>query len=147
MAHSIDEAFDFIEETTAKFNIKKEFAVDLYRHFRGWFQPPVLRTAMDVLKEAWEEMERQMGDIELGDDVDLDRLMVDNGLDPKVRSDHQRTLKFFRDSGLVQLQRGTPARWIKGRLTDDRGTDDRGNGTTAPPTTEDGTTAPPTAED
>jgi hypothetical protein len=119
MLINADPEFVFIEETCKTFSIKPEFAIGLYRHFRNHFKPAVLRSAEEILKEAWTKMQEQLAELEDGADVDIEQMMLDNGLDPKIRSDATKTRQFVKDSGLVQFQRGTPDRWVK-RLTDGR---------------------------
>jgi hypothetical protein len=121
MLINADPEFEFIEETCKTFSIKPEFAIGLYRHFRKHFRPAVLRSAEEILKEAWAKIQEQLTELDDGADVNIDQMMLDHGLDPKVRSDHAKTRQFMKDSGLVQFQRGTPDRWVK-RLTDGRTT-------------------------
>jgi hypothetical protein len=107
---------EFIRATCREFGVKPELGERLYLHNKQHFQPPVVRSEAKILQAFFERLVERLSALEEDADVDVDKLMLEEGMDPKVRSDRQRTQKFLKDSGMMVQLPGTQARWVK-RMT------------------------------
>lgn len=101
----------------SEFGIKLAEPMSIFAYYAALvdhFSPIVMRSAKERLDEAWTKIfETVETEIAEGQEIKVEDLMRDAGLDPAIRSDKARTQRFLKDSGLVQIIKAHPEQMVK----------------------------------